>query len=604
MGSRLYMTNAAKFIAIIVFLSLFTVLVNAAKNPAIGYESSIYKSTSIFLWLSLISCFIFGIVIVVNNYSNSKERFLFKLGIIAVFLGYVIGIGLYLIRGYYLLGMSQDPSWHLANIKEIIINNYHIPKSLFYPITHIYILEFSEIVKLNIYRTFNIFPLFFYTLFPIFMYVFSKSLLMNKSQTYIVFLLSCTFVFFQNLNNAPNSLANCIFPFMLYILFKSLLIKDPTWKILLVIIVVFYPIFHPVPSIALLIVFVTIWIPNKIYISINHNAKRFENFKDIQNLKITLCLLLFIWWITWLSSYGIWQGMIYSMNTLINEGARSNLELLAGTISYGQYYGYSPIEQFFIRFGGLSLIISATFFAFPPIFNGCRLEKKEVFMLRSLYGPAVSILVFATILFGLSLPFSPIRFSSYLFVFGTIFSGYLMHNLLSNIKIKNIIKAFVIIVIIILVLNGLLKLYPSKITLETNSQTTHSEVEGFNWTFNHMDLDNKLYGISIAPGRFVDFLLSPKIRLAKGIPYYLIYDKIAYHFGYDNHTSIRQLYEKSLYMPLTQRDKLMYVETYPELAEQMWRPSDFCKLDDDIGIIKLYSNGGFDLWMIHHDMHF
>lgn len=52
-------------------------------------------------------------------------------------------------------------------------------------------------------------------------------------------------------------------------------------------------------------------------------------------------------------------------------------------------------------------------------------------------------------------------------------------------------------------------------------------------------------------------------------------------------------------MVITKLGRLLYTKLWPKLAELRFYESDFEKLNYDISVDKLYSNGGMDVWKIH-----
>jgi hypothetical protein len=162
--------------------------------------------------------------------------------------------------------------------------------------------------------------------------------------------------------------------------------------------------------------------------------------------------------------------------------------------------------------------------------------------------------------------------------------------------------ALVIILLVGVSMNGMLKLYPSPYIVSSSYQTTQTEVEGMNWLFHSRNLDIKISGISIAPGRFADLLLTPEEKRAQRFPgYWALAEemKVPFHFGYNNHSSLSASYNENVYLGLTQRDKSIFVDVLPEIAELRWYLNDFEKLEYDRGVDKLYTSGGFDVWYVH-----
>jgi hypothetical protein len=121
-----------------------------------------------------------------------------------------------------------------------------------------------------------------------------------------------------------------------------------------------------------------------------------------------------------------------------------------------------------------------------------------------------------------------------------------------------------------------------------------------NWLFHNRDLAIKMSGMSIAQHRFADLLLTPEEKAEQKIPWRLPEElRVPYHFGYNNSSSLSTSYDRDVYLGLTQRDKSIYVDVLPEMAEFRWYPSDFEKLAHDQGVDKLYTSGGMDVWYVH-----
>jgi len=118
--------------------------------------------------------------------------------------------------------------------------------------------------------------------------------------------------------------------------------------------------------------------------------------------------------------------------------------------------------------------------------------------------------------------------------------------------------------------------------------------------FESRDVSIPVSGITVAPGRFADVFLTPKEKIVQHLPNYLLLNqgKAPWHFGYDRFPSISTSYNRETNLIITQRDKGIYTDYFPDLAQYRFTVHDFERLNDDSGISHLYSNGGFDLWNI------
>ena len=593
-----------KIITIVCFISLTFALFVAKNAPATQYEASIYSSTPIFLWFFLIISIITGITIIIHQlYSRMhKKNDLWVVGIILIFLSYATILSLYIIRGYYVWNASGDIATHIGWINKIIIDD-HIPNDLFYPLTHIYFAEISQILSTDLMVLVQLIPLFFGLSYILFMYLFAKSILSDKGQIILATVASSTFIHGWYLTTTPNHLSNLYFPFLLFVLIKTFITRKMAWKILLLIMVFSYPPFHPVPTLALIIFLVTLWLPQKIFNLTNKELKSYVNV--LVSFNFTLLTILFVWGISWISSFGVWQSTVRNVHRLMNEGGPSHVSELANQVTYAQGYGYNVYEQVLKVMGGSLVYIILALICLPIIWKEMNSNKKfsNIFLL---YGPLSVLGIFTLVLFILNIGFGPLRMVIYIDILTTIFVGFILYEIIN--KSRNLNRkyisifacGFVIIFLVGVSLSGMMKLYPSPYILKTNYQTTQTEIEGMDWLFNNRNLDIDISGISIAPRRFADLLLTHEETIAQNVPYYLTTEQISpNHFGYDNNTFLSNSYENDIYLALTERDKMIYVDVYPDMAEFRWFVTDFEKLEYDSSVDKLYSNAGFDLWYVN-----
>lgn len=272
-------------------------------------------------------------------------------------------------------------------------------------------------------------------------------------------------------------------------------------------------------------------------------------------------------------------------------------------ISYAQGYGYNVVEIILKEMIGPLIIFILTVLAFILLWKKYTREKKEG-CLFSLYGPFGIVCVSIAALYFFNLAFGPLRLLMYATMIGTVLSAYFLSCIIirSNEGKTRIVtlstKLFVILLLSGLFAGGLLNLYPSPYNLTSNYQTTKSEVEGMRNFFSHRDVNIPITGITVAPGRFADMLLTPQERSIQRVPYYLRDNQVTWHFGYDTNTSLVNSYEKETNLIITQKDRLIYVDLFPDMAEYRFETNDFERLRDDSGISLTYSNGGFDIWNI------
>ncbi|MFZ2497814.1 MAG: hypothetical protein WAX23_03240 [Methanosarcina sp.] len=592
-----------KVTSLICYSLLTMSLIIAHNAPTIGYESSIYESTPLIVWFILLLSTVHGVFIVFSQiYSGQLEKGLWKIGFLNVYLCYITFISLFIIRGYYLWCMGGDPASHIGFTNHTILTS-NIPKNLFYPILHIYLSQIYFVSNINILLLSKLLPLFFGVLYVPFMYLLSKIIFSDQGQRILSTLASTTLINGWYLNLTPNGLSNLYFPLLLFIFLKVTFTKDTRWELLGLIMVFFYPIFHPVPTLAYIIFICTLFIPN--YLSNKkNNCKITENKSDhFLRFKLTLLLLLFIWSITWISSFYIWGLTIQNLHTLINEGGPTQISILIESMNYATGYGYNIIQQALKMLSGSFVYTLIAIVSFPIIWKG----RDKFNNLFSLFGPFLFLYLFIIIFHFLNLmSFSPLRLITYTTTISTLFIGYFLDYLINIIKTKCkkiYILSFIGLIFLLLIvwINAVLTLYPSPYTLSPSYQTTHSEVEGIAWLFENRDLNTDITGINIAQFRFGDLLLTFEQARIQRL-YWAIPDglKVPYHFGYDNKSLLSNHYNQSLYMGIDEVDKLIYEDVFPEIAKIRWVPSDFEKLNWDSSLYKIYSSKKFEVFYINN----
>ena len=144
------------------------------------------------LWIAVIISGIVGLSIIVMHFSNpgSIENNFWRYGLLLIFLVYVICLGLFIIRGYYMWCMIGDPATHIGWINQILSTGY-TPPSLIYPALHIFLSEISLFTTLSPVSLHKIIPLFFCLICIVFFYMFVRVLSNRQIEPVIAVIISC-----------------------------------------------------------------------------------------------------------------------------------------------------------------------------------------------------------------------------------------------------------------------------------------------------------------------------------------------------------------------------------------------------------------------------
>ena len=102
--SGVWEQRSIKVISTINFTLIIISLIILRNSYITGYESSIYRSIPLFVWISLTLSIISGITIVIHQIYNKRyeQNSLWTIGLLLTFLCFTIFLSLFIIRGYYM----------------------------------------------------------------------------------------------------------------------------------------------------------------------------------------------------------------------------------------------------------------------------------------------------------------------------------------------------------------------------------------------------------------------------------------------------------------------------------------------------------------------
>ncbi len=603
-----------KYVSVIFFLLIILAVFLAHDSPAKGYEASIYDSTPIAFWIIIFLSIIWGIFVVFQQvYSgNHKVDNTWMIGFAIVFLCYIMVMVLYIMRGYSFIDIHGDDGSHLGYIEQILGTGF-IPQHLIYPILHVFTSEFLLITGIDLTHSYEFITPIFYIFYIPGIYLLAREVLPEKGQAIIAVTASCAFLTgvlpysSDRLFFIPFELANALFPVLLLITYKFLKTSSISWGLLLFIMIVLFPPFHPLPSVAFLIIIFSIPVAYHVYKL--YNRKFTMGNKNFITFNAVIFLFALAWFIQWISTY--WTPTVQSLASFLFYGGATYASLLNQDTSTANSFGFGPLQIIILvlkLMGGALLFGILSLIAFPIIVKDLR-NNKETFHLFSMYGPLLFLGVTMIILYMSNVSFGPLRMLEYTSIFCTLIVAYLIYHVMTKARQpKKYLQKFAVVVLGIIMVavffNGIMGIYPSSYTLDTNQvQTTIHDIDGMSWLLHNGDTDVSITSLYLAPYRFANYMLSPEEQKKWALPsaYPVDYPnvlKVPFHFSYDQNSSLSQHFIWNMYMITTLRDKSIYKDIYPGMAQYRYDDEDYQKLNEDTKTDKIYSNDEFDVWYI------
>jgi len=630
-----------KVLTICCFVLIVVALFVAWNSPSTGYESSIYKAAPLLVWIFLLFSAACGMGIIVHQvYTKQHETSrLWALGLLLILFSYTAILSMHIIRGYYFWSIG-DAATHVGEIKNIISTG-HTGIDNFYPVMHVFSAQLSQICGLEPELLAKGLPVFFALIYVAFMYLLAKCLLPSKGAVILATVASLAPLSLRTyLHLVTNSLGNLLFPMALFLLIKSLTTSSWRWRALFILTVFLFPVLHPVPSVALAVVLVTIPLAKFVFQKVARSGRKI--FDSGVKFSLVALAVLFAWEGGWISSFSVTGGVAQSLfaesysipelsptivepepsitesyprpelYTLETAPAPSRIHCAApifarliDDLRYAQTYGHSAMKHIFNLFGAVFLYIVLALIALPILWRRIRAQP-NLRNLVSLYGPLAGIALLIMALYFTAFGFSPLRLLPEIVLICTIFVGFVLYELVGKARasprnrFRPIAPVLVAIILIAAFGSGVAKVYESPWILADNDQATHTEIAGMNWFFDNKNRDVAVCSHCFALGRFADFLLNePEQSEREDIPVRIAINYPPPHFGYHKRAWLGEYYTDDVYLVLGERDRLRYVEVYPKLAKYRFYPSDFERLEGDPTVDKLYSSGGLDVYYIN-----
>lgn len=584
------------------------------KSPATGYEVSIYSGLSTLLWIFILGSIFCGICVTVYCiYLKDQEMHTYALiGLCLVVFTNCLLLSLPLLKGYVIYG-RWDALTHVGHVVDIIKYG-SITDGNVYPITHIYLASFEYLSNISLPTILMYLPSLFLVYYVLFTYILSKLIFFSKEDQLLSALAATILLIsYGNYQVLPTVFSMYSLPLLFYLYFKKLARKRTEVSLLLILIVILYPFFHPLISLLAIMFFLIMDFCAFLYSKTMVKEINF-NFTTA-NVNVLPCLVSFIIFVSWLSSssnYNVWFTNIKNMYYYFR--GESYVELASGSISNifeGLNFQIADIiELYFKMYGHISIFLILTGIAsialikksIPPSDPAL----KNMLIYQSLF-PFMCIVVFIN-LFKTIFSFGIWRLISILCIITPIFAAYTFSELFIKNKVvqtsiitRKLGALLTILILIISSVGGIFSLYPSPWVYQMNQQITHMEINGMDWYYSYKNpeiLDLNLRNSF----RFADYLLGvrerqsradirPAERLDTSPRYKLPESILPNHFNYLNYSTFGSAFSTHIYIPLHKYDEVFYTQIYPQL--EIFNAGDFEQFRSDTTVEKIYNNGEF-----------
>ena len=602
--------RVAKFLSIIALLLIISAIAIIANTPAASdYEISIYDVFPIHFWFLIISSVAIGqIIIVLDIYSNDKDNKIWLMGLAVILIAIIIMSSMPYVRGYATHGIG-DHLEHIGESKDIIYTGTIKPYD-FYPSIRMLAANIGLVGNINIMDVSSFLPNVFRFLFIIGFIIFSMIFLERHDRFLFSVLLSSSLLFFASSGTylVQYQQSFLLLPIILFLYFKRSEVENSiSFNMTFIIFSIGLIFYHPLTFLLIILIFsvsaISTFISKKKLDKIEVENKK-EPLKTKVIMPVVLLSIIFVAW-------------YFSFSTIINNFVKVFSSIFYGTgesflsaqLSRATEYNVLISDMIRIGFftygihitiGVLSLI--SIFYIYHRIFWK---KDKQISNYKFLF------LLLCIFTFGglaaLSFLFDFIVGWGRFYMYLTFFSLLLMPIALAypKKKKKTLLKKtskyvkipIVLIIIFIISITSVFIFYRSPLRDEPSQAVTSEECIGFTWLIKERNTEYYIDQILFSQYRFYN-ALHQKNSSSKNIKY--LDTSVRDHFGYNDSVHLGKQYGKNNYLLLTTLDHIVYPSLYKNY-EEYWHftEEEFNMLNTDLTVYSIYSNSGFDVFLIN-----
>lgn len=393
----------------------------------------------------------------------------------------------------------------------------------------------------------------------------------------------------------PANISYLILPLVLYI---TIYIANPlnniervSFKVCAIMLLFLYPFLHPLTSIIIIVMLLLLYVIENSY-RIRYLFLRKQYLSHTSTFNMSLILILFVAFISWFSTFSVWNLKIRETYNILFKETISPLSETVQLADKVQFNVYDIFELLIKMQGGaliyiiLACVLLFIYIKYNKQYQNLKFQNninKVIILLLPVLILQLVVILFPT---GIDM-FRPLR---YTVVFSTLMIGLIVliyDNKYLSFKISMSTLIFGIVLFLAIMS------YPSPYKFQPNPQITYQDVAGTKWIETNKNSEYEIIGIW--PFNTYINTLAILEDTTKSI------DKVhrlrlINHFGYDESTSINGNYTLDTYVPIFEYDRATQLVLWKS-AEQFYE-NDFYKLSQDSSVNLIYKNGETEIWKI------
>lgn len=548
-----------------------------------GYETSIYISTPIEVWLSLSISLIAGTLIIIQQvHSRQYKRSNFWMtALLIVILSKLSILFIPYTRGYYFLARGDTLS-HVGMAKDIL--NLGTLESNYYPILHlIYSIQSYLVgadIEVIVRYTVPVLSIFF----MLYIYLLAKSVFCKQEYQLLSLAASGVILNIYFFATSPNGASILYLPLVLYLIFT----KTLPHRILLVIVLTIIPIFHPLTGVILILMMLFIWGIFKLLARLKCPVITSKgNSTYLLSCIVILIVICTLWILSFRSFYNNIRTLVRSV--LVGSD-QVYLYEIAQKLDKVDIHGIDFVTLI-IKVYGVDIIFGLLLIASIIIVLRSRTNNGKFIAILGL--DALLLILWGLYLVGIMPGLESIaghRLLIFTLIFNPLIAGFILAYTIEQKKV--ILISLVVFLICAASVLSILNLWISPYTQHPNEQVTNSDISGMEWLLLHKNPQIGTVSIASDLVQFSHAIIGIKeVQLRQDITR----DYIPDHFNYTNSTSLAGTYGKT-YVVLPVFDKELYTGLYANIGR--FNLEDFELLNADLSAHEVYNNKEFEVYFV------
>jgi hypothetical protein len=544
-------------------------------DQAKGYEISIYSEAPL-IFLIIIAGVVDGIFVIVLGYYNKIGK-IWLLGVFQIILFNFIAISLYALRGYVLYLVRGDTAGYVGMAKDI--SDYgHILDYNFYPIVSLFISQTSQIANVPIIIISEYLSSLFFGIYVISIYCWSKSISEDKKFITACMIASAPVLFPWFSTSIYHMLLSVLMiPFLFYCIQRS---SDNRFKFLSIVMVLIYPLFHPITAVMVFIYICVIYLYQTF---IEHRSK---------TISVFLILIAFASLAKWFVSQ---YDMLHDVKLIIMQisGMLGTPSTAVSAKYYIQKLGLIKILRSLVLVNANQIIfyVLSTISIFYIVRNR-RFAKKNIVAIGTIGAIGASFLIgsiFIVIIFFTSNSHNPDRLIN--LNTNMILTSPLVGSLIYRSSYKK--QVLIIGLIALSSITAILSIYQSPIIMYPNDQMTNNEIKSMDWFLYNKEPNVKTVDVLTPIVRYGEIISgynssSRRDDLYEDIP------SLPDHFNLSDNKMF--FIDRDRYLVITKFDIVAYTEIWKDIHR--FEKQDFINMERLENVDKIYDSGEVLFYLI------